>query len=104
MKCRLLLSREQAAVERRYSVNKDLLIENLKERTLVVLHLFQDVMAVYEIDEALPKYLIQHTKDTKDVVCAEWKDQTADKKTRKDTHHEMAIIKARQDKLAFREE
>lgn len=62
MKCLLILSHGQAAVERGYSVNKDMLVENLKERSLIALRLVQDAMAECAVVEALPKDLIQHCK------------------------------------------
>lgn len=39
-----------------------MLLENLKERTLVALHLVQDSIGGHAIDEALPKDLIKHCK------------------------------------------
>lgn len=57
------MSHGQAAVERGYSVNKDMLVESLKERSLIALCLVQDAMSGHAVDEALPKDLIQHCKE-----------------------------------------
>ncbi|GAA6108193.1 uncharacterized protein LOC121526132 isoform X4 [Tachysurus ichikawai] len=58
----LTLSHGQGAVERGYSINKDMLVENLKERSLVALRMVQDAMAEHLLDEVLPRDLILHCK------------------------------------------
>ncbi|MGH0128498.1 UNVERIFIED_CONTAM: hypothetical protein FKN15_027529 [Acipenser sinensis] len=62
LKCLFTLSHGQAAVERGYSVNKDMLVENLKERTLISLRLVQDSQAGRPMEDAIPKVLVQHAK------------------------------------------
>ncbi|MGH0135296.1 UNVERIFIED_CONTAM: hypothetical protein FKN15_000862 [Acipenser sinensis] len=53
LKCLITLSHGQAAVERGYSVNKDMLVENLKERTLISLYLVQDSLAGRPMEDAI---------------------------------------------------
>ncbi|MGH0157607.1 UNVERIFIED_CONTAM: hypothetical protein FKN15_033724 [Acipenser sinensis] len=62
LKCLFTLSHGQAAVERGYCVNKDMLVENLKERTLISLCLVQDSLAGRPMEDAIPKALVQHAK------------------------------------------
>lgn len=105
MKCLLTLFHGQAAVERGYSVNEDMLVENLKERTLVALRLVQDAMAGHAKDEPLPKDLIQHCKAARKRYVQyledekKKQDQTANEKKRKDLHHEMTYVKAKQQRI-----
>ncbi|KAK6471317.1 hypothetical protein HHUSO_G29675 [Huso huso] len=61
-KCLFTLSHGQAAVEKGYSVNKDMLVENLKERTLISLRLVQDSLAGRPMEDAIPRVLVQHAK------------------------------------------
>lgn len=63
MKDLFTLSHGQAAVERGYSVNKDMLVTNLKERTLIALRLIQDSLTDGSFDEVLPKALLQHCRN-----------------------------------------
>ncbi|MGH0120660.1 UNVERIFIED_CONTAM: hypothetical protein FKN15_068235 [Acipenser sinensis] len=62
LKCLFTLSHGQAAVERGYSVNKDILVENLKERTLISLRLVQDPLAGCPMEDAISKTLVQNAK------------------------------------------
>lgn len=55
----LTLSHGQGAVEQGYSINKDMLVVNLKERSLVALCMVQDAIAEHPLDEVLPTDLIQ---------------------------------------------
>ncbi|CAM4635460.1 unnamed protein product [Leuciscus chuanchicus] len=105
MKCLLTLSHGQAAVERGYSVNKDMLVENLKERSLIALRLVQDAMAERAVDEALPKDLIQHCKGARMRYMQyledekKNKEQTANEKKRKELHQDIENVKAKQRRI-----
>ena len=44
----LIITHGQASVERRYSVNKDMLIENLHEKTVVALRTIHDSISLHQ--------------------------------------------------------
>lgn len=75
-------------------MNKDMLVENLKERSLIALRLVQDAMAERAVDEALPKDLIQHCKGARMRYMQYLEDekknkqQTANEKKRKELHQD----------------
>lgn len=96
MKCLLTLSHKQAAVERSESVNKDMLVENLKQRTLGALRSSQDAIAsIY--NRWSPYSVLQRSMDD---VCAvtggKMRRRKKTKLLRKDLHHEMTNVKAKQ--------
>ncbi|KAK9543284.1 hypothetical protein VZT92_001075 [Zoarces viviparus] len=74
MKCLFTLSHGQAAVERGYSVNKDMLVENLQEKTIIAMRLVHDAMAGHT-DEALPKDLKQHCRGARTIYEMYLEDQ-----------------------------
>ncbi|XP_060753828.1 uncharacterized protein LOC132864430 isoform X1 [Neoarius graeffei] len=65
MKDLFTLSHGQAVVERGYSVNKDMLVANLKERTLMCLCLIQDSLTDCSFDGVLPKPFLQHCRNAR---------------------------------------
>ncbi|KAK7884109.1 hypothetical protein WMY93_027232 [Mugilogobius chulae] len=105
IKCLLSLSHGQAAVERGYSVNKAMLVENLKERSLIALRLIKDSMSDYPVGQPLPKNLIQYCKGAR-MRYVQYledekknKEQSANEKKRKALHQEMEDIKTKQRKI-----
>lgn len=101
----LTLSHGQGALERGYSINKDMLVENLKERSLVALRIVQDAVAEHPLDEVLPRGVILHCKgawmrymqyledETKKKI------QTANERKRKDLRQEIANVNTKQQKI-----
>uniref|UniRef100_A0A0E9QXL6 Uncharacterized protein n=1 Tax=Anguilla anguilla TaxID=7936 RepID=A0A0E9QXL6_ANGAN len=61
-----------------------MLVENLKERTLVALRLVQDAMAGHAIDEAMPKDLIQHCNGARMRYVQYLEDTKEEKRTKLD--------------------
>ncbi|XP_058873644.1 uncharacterized protein LOC117967216 isoform X2 [Acipenser ruthenus] len=64
----LTLSHGQTAVEQGHSVNKDMFVENLKEKTIVAQHIVRDSLSSLgenHTDLAITKKLLQHVKAAK---------------------------------------
>lgn len=101
----LTLSHGQGAVERGYSINKDMLVENLQERSLVALRMVQDAVAGQPLHEVLPRNLVAHCKGARMRYVQyledekKKKDQTANERKRKDLHQEIANVNAKRQKI-----
>ncbi|KAK2832572.1 hypothetical protein Q7C36_016034 [Tachysurus vachellii] len=97
----LTLSHGQGAVERGHSINKDMLVENLKERSLVALRMVQDAVAEHPMDEVLPRDLILHCKGARMRYVQYLEDEkkkkveTANERKRKDLQQEIANVNAK---------
>ncbi|KAI4829210.1 hypothetical protein KUCAC02_023270 [Chaenocephalus aceratus] len=103
MQCLFTLSHGQAAVERGYSVNKDMLVENLQEKTLIAMRLVHDAMARHT-DRALPKDLKQHCRGARtryEMYLEDQKklrEQTTKEKKRKELSQEIQKVKTKRHK------
>ncbi|KAK1905642.1 hypothetical protein KUDE01_012822 [Dissostichus eleginoides] len=104
MQCLFTLSHGQAAVERGYSVNKDMLVENLQEKTLIAMRLVHDAMAGHT-DGALPKDLKQHCRGARtryEMYLEDQKklrEQTTKEKKRKELSQEIQKVKTKRQKV-----
>ncbi|KAK1898471.1 Adenylate cyclase type 6 [Dissostichus eleginoides] len=104
MQCLFTLSHGQAAVERGYFVNKDMLVENLQEKTLIAMRLVHDAMAGHT-DGGLPKDLKQHCRGARtryEMYLEDQKklrEQTTKEKKRKELSQEIQKVKTKRQKV-----